>query len=101
MTRCFCYIVECADGTYYTGWAVDPEKRVKVHNAGRGAKYTKMRLPVKLVSRTVIFGAYDNIIARFGAFGRILRGILQFLEKTPLKFFGLSHFWVVEKLQAP
>ena len=49
MTRCFCYIVECADGTYYTGWAVDPEKRVQVHNKGRGAKYTKMRLPVKLV----------------------------------------------------
>lgn len=49
MTRCFCYIVECADGTYYTGWAVDPEKRVKVHNAGRGARYTKMRLPVRLV----------------------------------------------------
>lgn len=49
MTRCFCYIVECADGTYYTGWAVDPEKRVKVHNSGRGAKYTKTRLPVKLV----------------------------------------------------
>lgn len=49
MTRCYCYIVECADGTYYTGWAVDPEKRVKVHNAGRGAKYTKTRLPVRLV----------------------------------------------------
>lgn len=49
MTRCYCYIVECADGTYYTGWAVDPEKRVKIHNKGRGAKYTKMRLPVKLV----------------------------------------------------
>ena len=49
MTRCYCYIVECADGTYYTGWAVDPEKRVQVHNKGRGAKYTKMRLPVKLV----------------------------------------------------
>lgn len=49
MTRCFCYIVECADGTYYTGWAVDPEKRVKAHNAGRGAKYTRTRLPVKLV----------------------------------------------------
>jgi putative endonuclease len=46
---CFCYIVECADGTYYTGWAVDPEKRVVVHNKGRGAKYTRMRLPVKLV----------------------------------------------------
>ena len=49
MTRCFCYIVECADGTYYTGWAIDPEKRAAVHNKGRGAKYTRMRLPVKLV----------------------------------------------------
>jgi putative endonuclease len=46
---CYCYIVECIDGTYYTGWAVDPERRVAVHNKGRGAKYTKMRLPVKLV----------------------------------------------------
>lgn len=55
-------------------------------------------LPVKLVERTIIFGAYDNIIARFGAPGRVLRGILQFLERTPLKIFGLSHFWVVEKL---
>jgi putative endonuclease len=49
VTKCYCYIVECADGSYYTGWAVDPEKRVAVHNKGRGAKYTKMRLPVKLV----------------------------------------------------
>jgi len=49
VTKCYCYIVECADGTYYTGWAIDPEKRVQVHNKGRGAKYTKMRLPVKLV----------------------------------------------------
>jgi len=49
VTRCYCYIVECADGTYYTGWAVDPEKRVDVHNKGRGAKYTKTRRPVKLM----------------------------------------------------
>jgi putative endonuclease len=48
-SACYCYIVECADGTYYTGWALDPEKRVIVHNRGRGAKYTRMRLPVKLV----------------------------------------------------
>lgn len=48
-SACYCYIVECADGTYYTGWAIDPEKRVLVHNKGRGAKYTRMRLPVKLV----------------------------------------------------
>ncbi len=49
MTACFCYIVQCADGTLYTGWALDPEKRVTVHNKGRGAKYTRMRLPVRLV----------------------------------------------------
>ena len=46
---CYCYIVQCADGTYYTGWAIDPERRVAVHNRGRGARYTRMRLPVKLV----------------------------------------------------
>lgn len=53
--------------------------------------------PVKFIERTIVFGAYDNIIARFGAFGKILRGLLQFMERTPLKIFGLSHFWVVEK----
>jgi putative endonuclease len=46
---CYCYIVECADGTYYTGWAIDPEKRVAMHNRGRGARYTRTRGPVKLV----------------------------------------------------
>jgi putative endonuclease len=46
---CYCYIVECADGSYYTGWAIDPERRVVVHNQGRGARYTRTRLPVKLV----------------------------------------------------
>ena len=58
-------------------------------------------LPVRFIERTIIFGAYDNIIARFGPAGRLLRGLLQFLERTPLKFFGLSHFWVVEKLDQP
>jgi SAM-dependent methyltransferase len=55
-------------------------------------------LPVRFIEQTVIFGAYDNIIARFGTFGRLLRGVLQVFEKTPLKVFGLSHFWVVEKI---
>ena len=46
---CYCYILECADGTYYTGWTTDPERRVKQHNKGIGAHYTKTRRPVKLV----------------------------------------------------
>jgi SAM-dependent methyltransferase len=57
-------------------------------------------LPVQFIERTIIFGAYDNIIARFGLLGKVLRGILQFLEKTPLKIFGLSHFWVVENFRS-
>ena len=55
-------------------------------------------LPVKFIEQTVIFGAYDNIIARFGILGQFLRGLLQFLEKTPLRILGISHFWVVEKV---
>ncbi len=57
-------------------------------------------LPVKIIEKTILFGAYDNIIARFGAFGKLLRAFLQFLERTPLKSLGLSHFWVVEKVGA-
>lgn len=56
-------------------------------------------LPVTYIQRTVIFGAYDNIIARRPTLGRFLRAWLQFLEKTPLRIFGLSHFWVIEKYQ--
>lgn len=52
---------------------------------------------VRIVERRIIFGAYDNIIYRFPTMGRILRSVLQWLEHTPLNYFGLSHFWVVEK----
>jgi len=45
----FCYILECADGTFYTGWTTDPQRRLKTHNRGAGARYTRMRRPVTLV----------------------------------------------------
>ena len=45
----FVYIVQCSDGTYYTGWTTDLFKRIKAHNEGRGAKYTRSRRPVELV----------------------------------------------------
>ncbi|MBK5106925.1 MAG: class I SAM-dependent methyltransferase [Anaerolineales bacterium] len=54
-------------------------------------------LPVRIVEQQIIFGAYDNIIARWPAFGKSVRGILQDLENSPLQVFGLSHFWVLEK----
>lgn len=45
----YTYILRCADGTLYTGWTNDLEKRLAAHNAGLGAKYTKSRRPVTLV----------------------------------------------------
>lgn len=45
----YVYILECSDGTLYTGWTNDIVKRFEAHQSGKGAKYTKVRLPVKLV----------------------------------------------------
>jgi putative endonuclease len=45
----YVYIVECCDGSYYTGYTPNIENRLKLHNAGRGARYTRDRRPVKLV----------------------------------------------------
>lgn len=45
----YCYIVQCADGSFYTGWSLDPSRREKQHNSGRGAKYTRLHRPVHLV----------------------------------------------------
>jgi len=54
-------------------------------------------LPVNIVFATIIFGAYDNVIQRWPLLGRALRAVMLFLENTPLKALGLSHFWVIEK----
>ena len=47
--KAFTYILVCADGTLYTGWTNDLEKRLAAHNAGKGAKYTRSRRPVRLL----------------------------------------------------
>lgn len=45
----FTYIVRCSDGSLYTGWTTDLDKRIRAHNEKKGAKYTKTRTPVELV----------------------------------------------------
>ncbi|WP_459479922.1 GIY-YIG nuclease family protein [Clostridium saccharoperbutylacetonicum] len=45
----YVYIVECSDGTFYTGWTNNLKKRIEMHSNGTGAKYTRGRGPVKLV----------------------------------------------------
>lgn len=47
--KVYTYMVECSDGTLYTGWTSDLYKRMNTHNKGKGAKYTRSRIPVKLV----------------------------------------------------
>ena len=48
MSLYYCYILRCQDGSFYTGWTTDPHRRLKEHAAGRGARYTRARLPVVL-----------------------------------------------------
>lgn len=45
----YCYILKCSDGSLYAGWTNNLEKRLQAHNKGKGAKYTRSRLPVELV----------------------------------------------------
>lgn len=69
---------------------------VRVYTAAQLRKLTAY-LPVRLVRRTVIYGAYDNLIVRWPRLGRLVRSLMQSLERTPLRIFGLSHLWVLER----
>ncbi|MBM3138469.1 MAG: GIY-YIG nuclease family protein [Chloroflexi bacterium] len=44
----FCYLLECADGSFYCGWTTDVERRLRIHQRGKGARYTRINGPVKL-----------------------------------------------------
>ncbi|SDL98648.1 putative endonuclease [Halogranum gelatinilyticum] len=59
----YVYIVECHDGTYYTGYTTDVERRVDEHNDGTGAKYTRGRTPVELV-HTESFDSKSGAMSR-------------------------------------
>lgn len=50
----YVYILECADGSLYTGYTNNLQKRIQTHNAGKGAKYTRSRLPVRLVYSEIL-----------------------------------------------
>ncbi len=59
------YVVRCADGTLYTGYSPDVEARVAAHNAGKGAKYTKARLPVELVASAAFPTKHEALSAEW------------------------------------
>lgn len=66
------YIVRCHDDTYYTGYAVDVTQRIATHNAGKGAKYTRARLPVVLVHQE-IFATKSEAMKREYAIKQLTR----------------------------
>jgi putative endonuclease len=57
----FVYLLRCADGSFYCGWTFEVEKRLEAHRAGRGARYTRSRLPVELAA---VFEVADAASAR-------------------------------------
>lgn len=61
----FLYVLECADGTWYTGYTVDVDERVKAHNAGAGAKYTRSRLPVRLLVQATFATKHEAMSAEY------------------------------------
>ena len=73
------YLLQCADGTLYTGITVDPERRVKTHNAGRGARYTRTRLPVRLLASLPLPSHTEAM--------RLERRIKTFTPQRKLAFF--------------
>lgn len=94
-------------GRYYFGniplinylpsrWRNQLAPHVRVYSSN-DIKNLVSALPVKVLQQEIIFGAYDNIIIRFPNLGQILKTLLQWMEHTPLKIFGLSHFWVIQK----
>jgi SAM-dependent methyltransferase len=64
---------------------------------GRGLRKLFDGSPVRIVHHSIIYGGYDNLIARLGILGKLIRAALYVFENTPLQIFGLSHFMVIEK----
>ena len=59
------YVLECADGTYYTGYTTDLKKRIAVHNSGKGAKYTRARRPVHCIYFETFETKHDAMSAEY------------------------------------
>ena len=78
----YTYILECKAGTYYTGWTNNLEKRLKDHNEGRGAKYTKARLPVSLIYHEE-FQTKEEAMRREYAINHMTRSVTESLIKAP------------------
>ena len=76
-------MLKCADGSFYSGWSTDPARREKEHNAGRGAKYTRARRPVKLAYAEEC-GSRSAAMKREAALKKLSRAEKQALAESYL-----------------
>lgn len=77
----YTYILECSNGTYYTGWTNDLEKRVRTHNEGKGGKYTRSHRPVRLAYYET-FETKEEAMSREFAIKRLTRKEKECLIKS-------------------
>ena len=83
MKQWFVYMLKCSDGTLYTGSTDDGDRRAQVHNSGKGAKYTRMRLPVEVIYSEAC-ESYSAALKREYAIKQLTRKQkLQLIEKIP------------------
>lgn len=80
----YTYILKCRDGSLYTGWTTDLERRLKAHNDGKGAKYTKSRRPVVLAYYET-FDTKEEAMKRECAIKRLRRNEKLKLLKNSLE----------------
>lgn len=80
----YTYILRCSDGTLYTGWTNDLDARLKAHNSAKGARYTRSRLPIKLIYFEE-FETKEEAMSREWHIKRLSRqDKLQLIKKAPL-----------------
>ena len=84
MAEAYTYILECKDGSLYTGWTNDLTRRVKAHHEGRGAKYTRSHRPVHLVYFES-FATKEEALAREAAIKKLTRAAKLALIDTAEK----------------
>ena len=81
MNQYFTYILQCSDKTLYCGYTTDLEKRLATHNSGKGAKYTKTRLPVKLLASVDFDNKNDEKISLYSSKLYLIKAPLATINK--------------------
>ena len=79
-------MLECSDGTLYSGYTTDIDRRLKQHNAGKGSKYTRCRLPVKLVYYETFDNKHDAMCREYALKKLSRQEKLDLLDKITTNF---------------